>query len=51
MKFHYAILNGSIIIALYFSLTESQVGDTYVPIELIYSGQKVFKNLHLHTAL
>ena len=30
---------------LHFSLTDSQVGD------LVHSGQKVFKNLHLHTAI
>ena len=34
---------------LHFSLTDSQVGD--VSIKLVYRGQKVFKNLHLHIAL
>ena len=37
---------------LHFSLTDSQVGySVYVPTELVYSGQKVFKNLHLRTTL
>ena len=48
VTFRYVILYGTKVIALF---TNSFAGWRYVQIELVYSGQKVLKNLHLHTAL